>query len=194
MLTSDRFKRDLPRWRSLLAAENDRIVFDEIVVSIWGLGSEARPSSEWVDSVVANLDYLQILISNLASDTHALLGEAEHSSSHPGRRRLNSMRQDAVFMDFLAPDPVPGYGDARCETNKLLEVFETASQSDAELTKNALWNSSPPEITSESQRSALMLMAGAIFGIILAFLVGMFQIAVGMHRVSNRYQLCDMAT
>lgn len=163
----DDFMKDLPRWRFLLASEDEKLLFDEIVLGLWGSNLELT-AFDGDDAMAANLEYLQCLLSNLTSETHSLLGETENDQASNSGHRLSFLRQAGVESDYIPSD----YGGVRHEANKIFRVFEDPGPPEAEMTEDQLWNSATLKRTSESQQSALMVMAGAIFGIILAFLIG----------------------
>jgi ankyrin repeat protein len=163
----DEFIKDLPRWRFLLASEHEKLLFDEIVLGVWGSQPEPR-AFDGDDAMNANLEYLQILLSNLTSETHSLLGETGNDPANDGGHQLSFFRQAGVQSDYIPSD----HGGVRHEANKIFGVFEDPGPPEVERNKKQLWNSATLEDTPKSQQSALMLMAGAIFGIILAFLVG----------------------
>ena len=162
----DEFIQDLPRWRFLLASEDEKCLFDEIVLGVWGSKPEPR-AFDGDDAMAANLEYLQVLLSNLTSETHSLLGETGNGSDSDGGHNLSFLRQAGVESDYTPSN----YGGVPHEANKIFGVFEDPGPSGVETIGEQLWNSAPIEETSESQQSALMVMAGAIFGIIILFLI-----------------------
>jgi hypothetical protein len=167
-LTAYRFVGDLSRWRLLLQSEDERILYDEIVYSVWGSPPAPRCDGEGESSVAANMEYLQSLVSHLASETSSLTGHRRWSPGGSGGYRLHSMQHF-----FNAKEPEDTINDnCRGGRNGTFLAEEKNKPPDGGNRPNApLW-----EYATAPQQTALMLMAGAVFGMILAFLVGKFRV------------------
>jgi hypothetical protein len=167
-LTAYRFVGDLSRWRFLLQSQDEKILYDEIVHSVWGSPPTSRCGGEGDSSVATNMEYLQSLVSLLASEISSLTGHRGWSPGISGGYRLHSMQHF-----FNAKEPENTINDNfRGGRNRTLLASEKNKPPDGGNRPNAaLW-----EYATASQQTALMLMAGAVFGMILAFLVGKFRV------------------
>jgi hypothetical protein len=149
----------------LLRSDTEKALFDEIVQCVWGVTTPLHYSDD-DNTVAANLEYLQSLLSNLASETNALIGTERNHPPDTEGYRFGSRPQDVYSTE-------PVY---RSDTDKRGDKNKSSSADDGgyhemNIPSKALW-----EFTVEcellAQQTAVMLMAGAIFGVILAFLVG----------------------
>jgi hypothetical protein len=141
------------------------LLFDEIVLGVWGVTPLPHFFGE-DPTVAANLEYLQSLLSNLASNTNASIGNGRGHPPSTGGYRFSLRSQDVYSTDTVYRMDT----DKRCDKNK------PTPAKDDELDKpsypnKALWEFIPA-YERTAQLTSVMLMAGTIFGFILLYLVG----------------------
>jgi hypothetical protein len=167
ILTSVRFLHDLPRWRSLLPDEEDRIVYDEVITSIWDRlpRFKSLPEDDIDHLEKSGLQNLMSLFSNLVSDMglQNTMSSPEFplDGSHSHRLHWIKRLQEDADKDLNDQGTYRGSGN-----------FPPATKGRRQKGKN-VWDGEQPKTVEEKSHlvEVAMLMAGAIFGVVLAFLL-----------------------
>lgn len=174
------FFEDLNRWQVLYATRQDALEnFRAAVHAIWGMKVEYHPSRP--SSSVTNLVDLQDMAISLFSRFNNTIGQ--ESTSYYGflavkaRWRQRHLHNNANAL-IEEPDPNPATLTAG-RTSELLDHYHRGSEATDELESSSPKaevlddpsNSNPPN--PDVGRILNIIMAGAIFALVMAFLLGM---------------------
>jgi hypothetical protein len=164
LLTAGRFIRDFHRWRSVLQTEGDQLLYDEVVCSVWNLPHIPSNDSDNVSSYEDNIARLADLVSTLASQTGFLADGLDGDAGTSGGYRLHSMRQS-----YLTNEPET-YERENRRRGECMAAYDIARDKPPDE-----YEDGQSKIDLEKSRMiATILMAGAVFSVILFFLSGKY--------------------
>jgi hypothetical protein len=169
-LTVSRFLSDLNRWRSLLQSDDEKVLYDEIIQRVWGPSPSPYYRDEEDVSMESNIAYLQSLVSSLASQTRSFIGTWDWNTSYSGGYRLQSMRRFHECNE--TESPINDHGEWERSRTRSAVTRDKPPNADRDKPNIALWECTASQYATAPQQIAVMLMAGAVFGIILNFLLG----------------------
>jgi hypothetical protein len=179
----DEFCDDLDRWRAILG--NDQLpLYDEVVLKIWGKGSNGHIAGHLSSSVIDHLTYFQNLVTSLIG--HSATPSLERDLLFTGER-LRTIQSKHRHQKHTGGNLTQAKGAESTDPGiSVLPTQECHRYKEIHSEIPGMAQNAPP-----APAFVVFLMAGAIFGIVITFLTcKMTSSAEGCHADDSSSVLC----
>lgn len=163
--SKDEFLEDLDRWK-VIVADEERSLYDEIMFAMWGKEPNNPLAGDSVYTIEAQLEYFQKLASSLIAQTGVT--QLSGAPSGHGLHRLRAVHSG--YESFQNP-PSSYPKHQRADQSAIGEERLLLVQDDHRFIEMYGGEQILAEPTPPPSRLVVFLMAGAIFGIVITFLL-----------------------
>jgi ankyrin repeat protein len=163
--SKDEFLEDLDRWK-VIVADEERSLYDEIMFAMWGKEPNNPLAGDSVYTIEAQLEYFQKLAPSLIAQTGVT--QLSGAPSGHGLHRLRAVHSG--YESFQNPPPsYPKH--QRADQSAIGEERPPLVQDDHRFIEMHGGEQILAEPTPPPSHLVVFLMAGAIFGIVITFLL-----------------------
>jgi ankyrin repeat protein len=163
--SKDEFLEDLDRWK-VIVADEERSLYDEIMFAMWGKEPNSPLAGDSVYTIEAQLEYFQRLASSLIAQTGVT--QLSGAPSGHGLHRLRAVHSGYESLQ----NPPPSYPKhQRADQSTTGEERPLLVQDDHRFIEMHGREQILTEPTPPPSHLVVFLMAGAIFGIVITFLL-----------------------
>jgi ankyrin repeat protein len=163
--SKDEFLEDLDRWK-VIVADEERSLYDEIMFAMWGKEPNSPLAGDSVYTIETQLEYFRRLASSLIAQTG--ITRLSGAPSGHGLYRLRAVHSSYESLQ----NPPPSYPKhQRADQSTIGEEPPLLVQDDHRFIEMHGGEQILAEPTSPPSHLVVFLMAGAIFGIVITFLL-----------------------